>query len=404
MSNFQHWLKYSFTLMVVAVATLARLQLHPVIQDRMPFVTFTLAVMLIASVCGAYPAIMALGLSTLAAAHFIIPPEGSWSIAAPSDQLALATFFIIGIFSVSLLRRLESQREKAQAQAAENERLNAQLRELDHRKDEFISLLAHELRSPMAPIRNAIGLASRYPEMQPELQTTLGVISRNFQHLVRLVDDLLDVSRYLRGSIALRPEILNLGDCVREAIDMSSGEIVERKHELIVDLPSRPIFVEADPVRLCQMVANLLTNAAKYTPHGGRIHLELCVGESGIEIAVQDNGLGISEETQQRIFTPFYQANPKQTRYASGLGLGLNIVKKLVELHGGHVQVFSRGVNTGSRFTSSFPHPCCEVLRTSHAHQSTMPLPANPKSRATTIWRRAKTHAVGHLRLAARAF
>lgn len=348
-------LKYAFALFVVGVATYVRIVLQTLIEDRLPFATYTLAVILVAWIGGAGPAILSLILSSVSAAHYVIPPDDSLHIADPADQIALAVFVVVGTVSIALFGRVEYQRNRALKQAIENEQLNSQLRELDQRKDEFLSLLAHELRSPMAPIRNAIALTEKLPVDSPDHQALLQLISRNFNHLVRLVDDLLDVSRYLRGSIVLKWEVINLCDCLHSAVEMTSNYASEKRHQVIVDVPDEPIYVYADPVRCCQIVCNLLSNAIKYTPEQGRIHVSALVRQEAIELAVKDNGLGIAEDNRRKIFEPFFQANLKQTRYGTGLGLGLTIVQKLTEMHGGQVELYSRGVNAGSRFSVRFP-------------------------------------------------
>ena len=357
-------LKYAFALFAITAATYIRILLQPLIDERLPFATFTLAVILVAWVCGAGPACLALILSTFSAAHFVIPPENSLSIEEPHERIALLVFFVVGIVSIALFSRVEYQRKLARQHAEENDCLNMKLRELDQRKDEFLSLLAHELRSPMAPIRNAIALTSKLPVDSPDHQAALQLINKHFHHLVRLVDDLLDVSRYLRGSIVLKREVIDLCECVHSAIEMTSNALAEKQHALIVDLPDRPILVYADPVRCCQIVCNLLSNSIKYTPDGGRIHVNAQVRPERIELAIQDNGLGIPDHQRKQIFEPFFQANLRQTRFASGLGLGLTIVQKLVELHGGQIHVYSRGVNAGSRFSVHFP---LSILRNADA-------------------------------------
>ncbi len=346
---------YLFALSAVAAATYLRVLLQPLIGERLPFATFTIAVMLVAWLSGVGPASVALILSSVLWAQYVIPPENSLNITGLQDQIALAVFFIVGTVSIVLFGRLEHQRRHALEQAIENERLNGQLRQLDQQKDEFLSLLAHELRAPLAPIKNALCLAGKSTPGTTDCDETLVLINRNFSHLVRLVDDLLDVSRYLRGSIVLKREIVDLRQCVNSALEMMRNEIDEKQHELIIDLPAVAIHVDADPVRCSQIFCNLLANATKYTPEKGRIHVSAILRKDGVEVAIRDNGLGIAEINRQKIFEPFFQANLKQTRFASGLGLGLTIVQKLVELHGGRVEVESRGVSAGSRFSVYFP-------------------------------------------------
>ncbi len=351
----QVFLRYAFAVFAVLLATQLRVLLTPLIQDRLPFATYTIAVMSVAWVGGALPAVLALALSTICAAQYIIPPEGSLRIEHMADQIALLIFFVIGVASIVLFHRLDFQRSRALVQAIQNEQLNNKLREQDLRKDEFLSLLAHELRSPLAPMGNALTLAEKCADNAGEIRNLFKIVARHFSHLTRLVDDLLDVSRYLRGSIVIRPEIIDLKQCIHSAIEICHSELTSQRHELLIDLPEQPTFVRADRVRCCQIIANLVSNAIKYTPEGGRICISIQLGDEGIEIAIQDNGLGVPRAIREQIFEPFFQANSKQSRFASGLGLGLSIVKKLVELHGGTVLVQSDGMNAGSRFVVVFP-------------------------------------------------
>lgn len=375
--NRESILKLAFALFIVGIATYARVQLESTLQNRMPFGTYTLAVILVAWVCGAWPAVLALVTSTVCAAHFIIIPEKSLAIADPGDQIALAIFFTVGIVSILLFDNVEYQRKRAVDQAEENQKLNVELLKLDKRKDQFLSLLAHELRSPLAPIGNSIELLRKSQQLCEDVRPTVVTLTKNFRHLVRLVNDLLDVSRFLRDSIELRHENTDLVECITTAVDMNCDDILAKQHQLTLDLPEQPIYVVADQVRMCQVFCNLISNATRYTPECGEIHLELKANEHWIVASVQDNGLGIDDSIKQQIFTPFFQANGKQSRFAPGLGLGLCIVKKLVELHGGKVEVWSRGANTGSRFSIKLP-----ISLLIKPQQST-PLPQTGESRVT---------------------
>lgn len=348
-------LKYAFSLFMVVIATYVRIQLEPIIQTRMPFGTYTLAVIVVAWVSGVRPALLALVASTVCSAHYIIPPEGSMMIADPADQIALGIFFTVGIFSITLFCRVEWQRSLALRKADENRVLNAELRKLNKQKDVFLSLLAHELRSPLAPIGNAIAIIEKSSELPGELHSTTRKLSKNFSHLVRLVNDLLDVSRFLRDAIQLRREPTNLGNCIATAADMFCDDIRSKQHRVTFEIPEQPVIIWADHVRVCQIVCNLLSNAIRYTPECGEIHVSLNVQNRHIELSIRDTGLGITPAIKEQIFTPFYQASSKQSRFAPGLGLGLTIVKKLVELQGGGIAVVSRGANTGSTFQVRFP-------------------------------------------------
>ncbi len=354
-SNRERVLKYAFAVLMIAIATYGRVLLIPVIGDRLPFGMYTLEVILVAWIGGVGPAVLALIASILCAAHFVIPPEHSLAIVSPADQFGLLIFFTVGIVSIVMFSRFEDQHQKALEQVISNQQLNAELTQRDKQKDEFLALLAHELRSPLAPIGNSIALLERELGAAHPARQTINRLSKNFTHLVRLVNDLLDVSRYLRDTIELQRETTNVSECIQAAIEMTQSELQSRQHSLIVDIPDQPAFANIDPVRICQVVTNLVSNAIKYTPDRGRIIVRLKRQSAGIIIEVQDNGLGIPDTIQDNVFTPFFQANPKQSRFAPGLGLGLSIVRKIVELHGGGIEVISLGANNGSQFIVSLP-------------------------------------------------
>jgi signal transduction histidine kinase len=239
--------------------------------------------------------------------------------------------------------------------AAERERREDALREADRRKDEFLAMLAHELRSPLAPIRSAAEvLRMGDPQGGPQ-QWAREVIERQTQHLTRLVDDLLDVSRITRGMITIRREPLDLGVIVQRSVETSRPMIDARHQQITVVLPERPLRVEGDMTRLVQVIANLLNNAAKYTEEGGHIAVEVR-DESGMAtVAVRDNGIGLSAELLPHVFDLFTQANQALDRSQGGLGIGLTLVRRLVELHGGTVQAKSAGAGQGSEFIVRLP-------------------------------------------------
>jgi len=219
-------------------------------------------------------------------------------------------------------------------------------------KDEFLAMLGHELRNPLAPILTALDLMQlRAPEMFERERT---VIQRQVRHVVRLVDDLLDISRITRGAIELHRDDLDVADTIGKAIEIVSPLLEERKHELVTSFP-RGLVVNADAVRLAQVVANLLTNAAKYTERGGVISVSAAREGDRIAIRVVDNGVGIAADVLPHVFETFYQSRQAIDRSQGGLGLGLAIVRTLVELHGGTVEGTSAGAGKGSEFTVWLP-------------------------------------------------
>jgi PAS domain S-box-containing protein len=240
------------------------------------------------------------------------------------------------------------------------------LRAADSNKNEFLATLAHELRNPLSPIRNAAALLGASGAGAAERQARAReVITRQVDHLAHLVDDLLDVARISEGKIALRKEEVDMNGVIAQAIETAGPLIAAREHRLEVVQPERQIWVSGDPVRLAQSMGNLLHNAAKFTPKGGHIRVEVKLDGDLVRIAVQDNGIGIAEESLPRIFGMFAQVAAPPDRAPEGLGIGLSLVSRLLEMHGGHLTASSPGIGMGSTFTVELP-----VLRTSMPQQA----------------------------------
>lgn len=226
----------------------------------------------------------------------------------------------------------------------------ANVLEAAQRKDEFMAMLGHELRNPIAPIMTAVELLARHPAASREQQA----IDRNTRHLARLVDDLLDISRVTRGHIVLRSEDVTLASVLDRAVEIAAPLIGRQHHELHLD-DATGIMLRGDPVRLAQVFGNLLTNAAKFTPPGGRISVAITRGSERVRVAVQDTGRGIAREHIARIFEPFVQIDRERDARRGGLGLGLAIVHDLVQRHGGDISVQSEGPGRGATFTVELP-------------------------------------------------
>jgi CheY-like chemotaxis protein/two-component sensor histidine kinase len=237
----------------------------------------------------------------------------------------------------------------------ERKQTEEELRDADRKKDEFLATLAHELRNPLAPMRNAVQILKAKGPPHPELEWARGVLDRQGQLMARLLDDLLDVSRISLNKLELRTERVELAAVCDAALETSRPVIEAGSHELTVTLPPEPIHLEADPVRLAQVFANLLNNAAKYTEEGGRIRLTAERQGSDVIVSVKDSGIGIAAEMLPRIFEIFSQAKPALVRSQGGLGIGLSLAKGLVELHGGSIEVRSDGTGRGSEFVVRLP-------------------------------------------------
>jgi signal transduction histidine kinase len=234
---------------------------------------------------------------------------------------------------------------------------HAELLAADRRKDEFLAMLAHELRNPLAPLQIAIEVAKLGDEDADVRARTLAIMERQIGQLTRLVDDLLDLSRVIHGKLEIERVLLDPVDVVSTALEGTSPQIDERKHRLEIQIPESPVRVTGDFHRLVQVVTNLLTNAAKYTPAGGRIELALgVIPERGVlAIGVRDTGIGIPEEVLPTIFDLFAQAPGARKHSHRGLGVGLNLVRRIVELHGGTVRAASAGTGRGSEFVIELP-------------------------------------------------
>ncbi len=267
-----------------------------------------------------------------------------------------------------LEERVEERTQELQAAVDKQRELADKLREADRRKDEFLALLAHELRNPLAPVRNAVSIMRLKGATDPELVWCHDVIERQADQLKRLVDDLLDVSRITQGKIQLRLEPVDVEAVIAGAVETSAPLINAQRHQLRLSLPSEPILVRADASRLTQVVANLLNNAAKYQNEEGVI--ELAARREGDEavISIRDRGIGLSREMLSEAFELFAQGERTPDRAQGGLGIGLSLVKKLVELHGGTVRAASDGLGQGSEFVVRMP--CLD-----DAEQPRMPAP-----------------------------
>jgi len=253
------------------------------------------------------------------------------------------------------------------------------LRAADANKNEFLATLAHELRNPLSPIRNAAALLSAEGVGAAERQARAReVITRQVDHLAHLVDDLLDVARISEGKIALRQEEVDIKGVIAQALETAGPLITAREHVLEVIEPEEGIWVMGDPVRLAQSMGNLLHNAAKFTPRGGHIRVEARLDGEMVRISVIDNGIGIAEDNLSRIFGMFAQVGVPPDRAPEGLGIGLSLVSRLLEMHGGHLSATSPGIGLGSTFTVELP-----VLRTLAANDAA-PEQAAPAGQASS--------------------
>lgn len=229
------------------------------------------------------------------------------------------------------------------------------LKQADRRKDEFLATLAHELRNPLAPLCNGLEILRLVGDDLSAREEVHEMMDRQLHQMVRLIDDLMDVSRISRSKLRLRKERLELAAVVQSAVETSRSLILMQRHELKLDLPPGPVFLDADPTRLAQVLANLLNNAAKYTEPGGHIELIVEPGERDVVVTVRDDGVGIAADHLVHIFEMFSQVDHSLDRSQGGLGIGLTLVRRLTEMHGGSVEAFSEGLGKGSEFRVRLP-------------------------------------------------
>jgi signal transduction histidine kinase len=238
------------------------------------------------------------------------------------------------------------------AEFLERMKVEAALKEVDRRKSEFLAVLAHELRNPLAPIRNGLQILRLAGSADELAQRTVTMMDRQVSHLVNLVDDLLDVSRITRGHVVLKRGKILLTDVLASAVEASRPLIDAHAHELVIDMrPTDPVFIDGDPHRLVQVFSNLLSNSAKYTDRGGTITLTLDCKAAEAVVSVRDTGIGIPPHALEQVFEMFSQLRPDDARSEGGLGIGLSLVRTLTQLHGGSVSAASNGPGTGSVFT-----------------------------------------------------
>jgi PAS domain S-box-containing protein len=253
--------------------------------------------------------------------------------------------------------RAEALDLMAQALAAREQAAQAahELRESDRRKDAFLAVLSHELRNPLAPIRNALEILRLRDVATPTADEALAMMARQLAHLERLVDDLLEVSRITHGKIELRSEPVALASVIGSAVETVKPLIDAAGQRLVVNLPAEPLWLKGDPTRLSQIFGNLLNNAAKYSVEGEEIRIEAKARDDGVSVSVRDTGAGIPAELLPRLFDMFYQGQPDPSIARGGLGIGLSLVRKLAELHGGRVEADSAGPGQGSELTVFLP-------------------------------------------------
>jgi two-component system CheB/CheR fusion protein len=283
-----------------------------------------------------------------------------------------------------LARHREHLEELVKERTAQLETANARLSEANRRKDEFLAMLGHELRNPLAAVAGAVRVMGTQDLADPVLEKARAVAERQSAHMARMLDDLLDVSRITEGKVKLKQEQVALADVIDSSVETARPLIEAAGHRLYLSLTGEPLRVLGDPVRLAQVIGNLLNNAAKYTPAGGEIHLTLERRSSQAAILVRDNGFGIAPELLPHIFDLFVQGERGPDRSQGGLGIGLTMARHLVEMHGGRIEATSAGASRGSEFTITLPlaHGLSAVAEEDREVQ---PLPPSPRRRILVV-------------------
>jgi len=345
---------YGGAVAVTLAASFLRWFLDPWLGVSIPFVTIYGAVAISVWFGGVGPAVLAMVLGYVVANVRYITPVEHFAVHGPTDAISLVLFAASCSLIIVLGEAMRRARDRYRASELE---LTERARELAHAnasKSQFLAMLSHELRNPLAPLRTGLALLRLKPSPDPAVTETHRMMDRQITQLARLIDDLLDLSRIDRGKMEMRTERVALADALRAGVDTARPNMAAKGHSLEVRYPKEPLYVEGDPVRLAQVVSNLLNNAAKFTPPNGRIELSAQATEASVVVRVADNGIGIAADKLGEIFDMFVQVDTTHIA-AGGLGLGLTLARSIVERHRGRIEARSRGPGQGSEFLVTLP-------------------------------------------------
>src|SRR5688500_15764112 len=347
---------YGGAVAVTLAALFLRWFLDPWLGNQVPYITLYGAVAIAVWFGGLGPAVLAMVLGYVVVNVRYVSPVGTLSIDGPDDAIVLALFALSAALVVVLGEAMRRARDRYRASELEVKERALQLQRADTKKSEFLAVLSHELRNPLAPLRTGLALLGMQRDDPGGAAETQQMMERQIAQLARLIDDLLDVSRIDRGKLEMRRERLAIASVLKTAIDTARPNIDARGHALRVAWPPGALHVEGDPVRLSQVVSNLLNNAAKFTPSpGGRIELSARAEDGQVAISVADNGIGVAPEALDEVFDMFVQLDASHAASTGGLGLGLTLARSIVERHGGRIEARSAGPGKGAEFIVRLP-------------------------------------------------
>jgi signal transduction histidine kinase/CheY-like chemotaxis protein len=345
---------YGSAIAAVLAALLLRWLLTPWLGASVPYITLFGAIAVAVWVGGWRPASLAAALGYAGVESLFLASPGSLVPRSFADWMHLVLFAISSVLIIGLGESMRRARDLYRGSELELRDRATQLQRADSHKSQFLAVLSHELRNPLAPLRNGLALLKLKPGAAPA-ERTVEMMERQIVQLTRLIEDLLDVSRIDRGKLDLRKQRIALESVARAAIETALPSIEAKQHELVVRYPGGPLFVDGDPVRLAQVIANLLNNAAKFTPPRGRIELAMRAENGMAVLSVADTGIGIAPESLGEVFGMFVQLDAGRGVSPGGLGLGLTLVRSLVAQHGGSVEAKSAGVGKGAEFIVTLP-------------------------------------------------
>jgi signal transduction histidine kinase/ActR/RegA family two-component response regulator len=378
----------------VLAAILARSLLEPWVGDQAPYILVFGAAAVAVWLGGAGPAVCAAVVGYTLINYLYIEPKAMLGIAHASDAVNLVLFVLACTLIITLGQAMRRARDRARISEAEARERAAQLELANAKKSEFLAVLSHELRNPLAPLRAGVEILKLESAGAPA-PSILEMMERQVVHLTRLIDDLLDLSRIDRGKLELRKEYIALDAVVRNASETALPALEARRHELTVRSEGEPLYVHGDALRLSQVLSNLLNNAAKFTPPGGRIEVALRAENGHAVVSVADSGIGLAPEHLESVFEMFAQVKPGAA--GGGLGLGLTLARSIVRRHGGELQAKSGGVGQGAEFVVRLPLTSKPAAEASPAPAPAVASAGPPRSVLIVDDNADAAHALGEL-------